>query len=105
MTSSTSARVDRAAIIEHHLDRLLSTRQYPKTICPSEVARAFNTAELRDSGTSVWRDLMPDIRQKVWERRDRGEVEILQKGEVLPEDMALGDIKGPIRARKRQCSG
>lgn len=48
---------------------------------------------------------MPDIRQKVWERRDRGEVEILQKGEVLPEDMALGDIKGPIRARKRQCSG
>lgn len=104
MTSSISARVDRAAIIEHHLDRLLSTRQYPKTICPSEVARAFSAAELHDSGTTEWRDLMPDIRQMVWERRDRGEVEILQKGEILPEDVALEDIKGPIRARKRQYS-
>ena len=45
---------------------------------------------------------MPNIRWKVWERRDRGEVEILQKGEVLPEDTALEDIKGPIRVRKRQ---
>lgn len=102
MTSSTSASVERADIIEHHLDRLLSTRQYPKTICPSEVARALTAAELHDSGASEWRDLMPNIRWKVWERRDRGEVEILQKGEVLPEDIALEDIKGPIRVRKRQ---
>lgn len=45
---------------------------------------------------------MPEIRRKVWERRDRGEVDILQKGQVLPEDMALEDIKGPIRVRTRQ---
>ena len=101
MASTTSTS---AAIIGHHLDRLLSTREYPKTICPSEVARALTPTELHDSGASEWRDLMPDIRILVCERRDRGEVDVLQKGEVLPNGMALEGIKGPIRVRKRQQS-
>jgi len=43
---------------------------------------------------------MPGIRDRVWELRDRGEVEILQKGEVLGWDVGVEDVRGPIRVRK-----
>ena len=82
-----------------HLESLLNAR-HPKTICPSEVARAFSASELKASGTTDWRDLMPQIRQVLWDMRDKGKVEILQKGEIIPERLALEDIKGPIRARR-----
>jgi len=32
--------------------------------------------------------------------RARGEVEVLQEGEVLNNDMMLQDVKGPIRVRR-----
>lgn len=88
-------------IILPHLDRLLSSREYPKTICPSEVARATSSTELAAVGVEEWRDLMPVIREVLWGMRQRGEVEILQRGNVL-HDIELQDIKGPIRARKAQ---
>lgn len=43
---------------------------------------------------------MPEVRQILWEMRHRGEVEILQKGSVIPEEMRLEELKGPIRARR-----
>ena len=88
-------------IVNPHLNRLLSTREYPKTICPSEVARAIPTRELETLGVQNWRELMPKIRETLWGMRQRGEVEILQKGTVL-ENIRLEDIKGPIRARRAQ---
>ena len=84
-----------------HINNLLSSRHYPKTICPSEVARAIRPDDLEDLGIVDWRDLMPDIRQILWSMRERGEVQILQKGIIL-EDIQLHDIKGPIRARRIQ---
>ncbi len=83
-----------------HLNRLLSSREYPKTICPSECARALNADELRASGTSNWRDLMPQIREILWDMRQREEVEILQRGVPIADEIGLEDIKGPIRARR-----
>lgn len=87
-------------VLQSHLNRLLSSRDYPKTICPSEVPRALNSAELDDLGIADWRDLMPAVRKHLWDMRQRGEVEILQKGIPMPETMELQDIKGPIRARR-----
>ncbi|CAF9929933.1 MAG: hypothetical protein HETSPECPRED_007502 [Heterodermia speciosa] len=87
-------------IILPHLDRLLSSREFPKTICPSEIARAVSAKDLELLDISEWRDLMPGIREELWSMRRRGEVEILQRGAVLPEGIELQDIKGPIRARK-----
>ena len=84
-----------------HLDRLLSSRAYPKTICPSEIARAVPSRELEALGLANWRDLMPEIRETLWNMRERGEVEILQKGVVLDKTQ-LQDIKGPIRARRTE---
>jgi hypothetical protein len=85
--------------IQQHLDRLLKARVSPKTICPSEVARALSSADLHGLDLQEWRDAMPTIRERVWEMRDQGLIEILQKGEVLSNDVGLQDVKGPIRVR------
>lgn len=45
---------------------------------------------------------MPRVREVLWAMRQRGEVEILQKGTAIPGTMSLHDIKGAIRARKLQ---
>jgi Protein of unknown function (DUF3253) len=89
-------------ILKVYLDRLLASREPPKTICPSEVARALTSIELATVGVSSWRELMLDIRVMVAKMRDRGEVEVLQKGLVLEGDLgrSLEDIKGPIRVRR-----
>jgi hypothetical protein len=85
--------------IQQHLNRLLKARAHPKTICPSEVARALSSSDLENYNAQEWRDMMPLIRERVWLLRSRGSVEILQKGEVLGDDVGLDDIRGPIRVR------
>lgn len=82
------------------IERLLSSREYPKTICPSEVPRALNTGQLHALGASQWRDLMPQVREMLWDMRQHGHVEILQKGSLVADTIQLEDLKGPIRARK-----
>jgi hypothetical protein len=86
------------SIISRHADCLLSTRPWPKTICPSEIARALSTEELRTLDASEWRDTMGHIRQIMWERREAGQVEVMQKGQVVDVE-SLEDIRGPIRVR------
>ncbi len=50
--------------------------------------------------------MMPAVREQLWEMRARGEVEILQGGQVLAaEGLALEDVRGPIRARWRVGEG
>ncbi|KAL9577748.1 MAG: hypothetical protein Q9212_006169 [Teloschistes hypoglaucus] len=94
-----SANSETREIIQKHLLRLLQSRQYPKTICPSEVARALSKSELSTIGYADWRDLMPLLRSMLFDMRLEGELEVLQKGEVIPEATTLADIRGPIRAR------
>ena len=83
-----------------HLDVLLAKRQHPKTLCPSEVARALSQEELEEAGASQWRDLMPCLRSLCFQLRDEGKLEILQKGNVLPRSQGIRDTSGPIRIRK-----
>ncbi|CBY00661.1 hypothetical protein IAQ61_011574 [Plenodomus lingam] len=85
-------------IVTRHADRLLTARDYPKTICPSEVARALSPAELSTLNAPDWRSTMDAIRAVVWEKREAGEVEVLQKGEVVRVER-LEEIKGPMRVR------
>lgn len=98
-----SANLDDAqkSLIVSHAERLLDARQYPKTICPSEIARAFSASELQTLGVSEWRGTMNVVREVMWEKREAGEVEVLQKGEVVDAEH-LEDIRGPIRVRKVQ---
>ncbi|KUJ15814.1 uncharacterized protein LY89DRAFT_587342 [Mollisia scopiformis] len=89
-------------ILQSHLDRLLQSREYPKTICPSEVARSLTANDLREAGMGSWRDTMTEIRRLAAAMRSRREIEVLQRGIVL--DGELGDnletVVGPIRLRK-----
>lgn len=86
--------------LDAHLERLLSSRAYPKTICPSEVVRSLSAQDLQDAGVPSWRELMPAIRSLVWSKRADGQVEVLQRGEPLAGDVRLQDVRGPIRVRK-----
>ncbi len=95
---STSTREE---LLQSHLNRLLQNRAYPKTICPSEVPRALTAGDLDGAGVSNWRDLMSDVRKLVWQMRDRGEIEILQGGEIMEDTTSLEDVRGPIRIRKK----
>lgn len=42
---------------------------------------------------------MPRIRELVFEMRSRGEAEVLQRGEVIGDEIGLEDVSGPIRVR------
>lgn len=89
-------------VILKHTHRLISARDYPKTICPSEIARALSASELLALNAPDWRATMDIVRELVWELREQGEVEVLQKGEVLDVE-SLSGIRGPIRVRKVQA--
>ena len=94
-----------STIIFPHIHHLLSTRQPPKTFCPSEVARALTSSELQSLSLTTWREAMPLIRELVWELRDRGECEVLQKGEVLGLEVGVGDVRGAVRVRRKVVEG
>jgi len=89
------------------MSRLLSKRVYPSTICPSEVARALKVEELKATGASNWRDLMPMIRELAWERRAgaQRDLEVLQGGQVVPDTVTLSELRGPIRLRAIHHAG
>lgn len=42
---------------------------------------------------------MPRVRTMLFDMRSEGQVEILQKGEVISASTTLDDVRGPIRAR------
>lgn len=87
------------SIVRVRVQDLAEKRDFPKTICPSEVARAFSSEELAQLGAEGWRDTMHPVRQVVWKMRDEGIVEILQRGEVLDVTVRLEEVSGPIRVR------
>ncbi|USW48863.1 Putative winged helix-like DNA-binding domain superfamily [Septoria linicola] len=86
-------------ILKHHLEDFLQRREPPKTFCPSEVARALTTDELRQLQFHEWRDAMPAIRGAAWALRDEGRCEIVQKGKSVG-DIGPEDVRGPIRIRR-----
>ncbi|OJD31731.1 s-adenosylmethionine trna ribosyltransferase [Diplodia corticola] len=88
------------ALLRERLRALLDQRQHPKTICPSEVARSLTAQDLADLGADGWRDLMPVIRILVFEARAASEVEILQRGAIIGQEVPADTIRGPIRVRK-----
>jgi hypothetical protein len=75
--------------LEHRILEMLGTRARGATMCPSEVARA--------EGGEDWRERMEPVREAARRLVARGEVDILQGGQVVDPSTA----KGPIRLRLR----
>jgi hypothetical protein len=78
---------DRA--LEGAILELLAQRGRGKTICPSEAARRV--------APEGWRPLMEPARRAARRLWSRGEVEITQKGRVLPDPSRA---RGAIRIRR-----
>ena len=70
---------------------LARERAPAKTICPSDAARAV--------GGDDWRDLMEGARDIARDLARAGDVEIMQRGEVIDPD---AQWRGPIRIRARR---
>lgn len=87
-------------LLAARLDELLDKRAYPKTICPSEVARSLSSQQLSDAGVSTWRDLMNAVRGLAWFERARGNLEVMQQGARIADNANLENIRGPIRLRR-----
>jgi len=67
---------------------LAGHRAPDRTICPSDAARAV--------GGEGWRSLMDPVREVVRDLARSGEVEVVQRGEVLDPDRPW---RGPVRIR------
>ena len=65
---------------------LARERAPAKTICPSDAARAV--------GGDQWRDLMEQARDIARDLAKAGEVEIMQRGEVIDPDASGADRSG-----------
>lgn len=89
-------------VLTETLQRMVEAREFPKTVCPSEIARALPRDCLERLNCSDWRDAMPAVRTLAWEMRQSGEIEILQKGQPL-DVLSLAEIRGPIRLRIRKA--
>ncbi len=79
--------------LEQTILTLLEQRRAGATICPSEVARAL--------GGPAWRELMDPARAAARRLMAAGEVEITQRGQVVPDPTA---VIGPIRIRRAGAS-
>jgi hypothetical protein len=89
--------------VKPHLERLLTSREWPKTIYPSEAARGSVVRR----GQAEWRDklgaiLCPRFAAMHLTLRYQDQIEILQKGQVLPQSQTLENTTGPIRLRKKK---
>lgn len=73
----------------------LARGRAPKTLCPSEVARAVADDE------EAWRALMPRVREAAAALIAEGLIEATQKGKLIDDPRAA---RGPIRLRLRASS-
>jgi hypothetical protein len=87
------------SFLEKKILSMTEAREYPKTICPSEVARALTRDELQSLDCSDWRAAMDPIRREAWSMKERRLLDITQKGEVVMAHN-LDEIHGPIRLRR-----
>lgn len=87
-------------MLRSKIQAMLEKRDYPKTCCPSEIARALTAEELHQLGCEDWRAAMPVVREEAWKMRAEGALDVTQKGEAVSAE-GLDQIKGPIRLRSK----
>jgi hypothetical protein len=66
-----------------------------KSICPSEVARAFAPPAGTPGSEEAWRPLMPRVRKAALALQAEGRIEILRKGKPVTAE----EVRGVIRLR------
>jgi hypothetical protein len=72
----------------------MAQERFPKTLCPSEVARRYEQGRENQSEES-WRQWMEPLRSAARLLVAAGRLEVLQKNQVVD----AGSARGPIRIR------
>jgi hypothetical protein len=90
--------IDDAAISEKILG-MCSARGAGKSICPSEIARAF------DADVVAWRTLMPDVRRVAGDLASRGLIAVTQRGRSVDAVSSRGAIRLALPAGPKTRSG
>lgn len=87
---TTPSAADRRRRIEATTLALAGHRAPDRTICPSDVARTL--------GGEHWRALMDPVRAAVADLVGRAEIDVMQRGRVVPPEDGW---RGPLRIRLR----
>lgn len=80
-----------------HFTHLLDHCEPPETFRPREVAELLNDTELSNLGYEKAEEALPAIYELAFELREFGHCVIIRKGKILPDDVSLAEIDGPIR--------
>ena len=83
---ATTRRIDAAT------RALLRSRDPGRSICPSDVARIV--------GGSTWRALLPMVRDHAVTMSERGEIEIVRRGQVVTENPTKGVLRYRFTQRR-----
>ena len=86
-------------MLQSKILEMVNKREFPKTCCPSEVARSLTPQELEKLHCTDWRAAMELVRQEAYRLYSENVIHVTQKGEEVGVDK-VGQIKGPIRLRK-----
>lgn len=79
---------------------MLDHTEPPDVFKPSEVAQLLSKKDLESLGYDNWEEALPGVYELAWELREFGDCEILRKGKVLPDNVSLAEIDGPVRIRR-----
>jgi hypothetical protein len=87
--------------MKEYFASMLDNTDPPEVFKPSAVAQMLTDAQLRECGYDKWEDALPAVYELAFEMRTFGDCEILRKGKVVPEDVGVEEIDGPIRIRRK----
>lgn len=83
-----------------HFAHMLDHTEPPAVFKPSEVAACMSKEQVKECGFEKWEEAIPAVYELAFELRAMGDCEILRKGVVIPDDMGIEDLDGPIRIRR-----
>lgn len=86
--------------IRMHFAYMLDFTEPPATFKPLQVAELLTPAQLAKLGYENHFQALPAIYELAWELREFGDCEILQKGKLLPEEVSIPELEGPVRIRR-----
>ncbi|KAF1821792.1 uncharacterized protein K489DRAFT_321439 [Dissoconium aciculare CBS 342.82] len=87
--------------MKEYFASMLDNTDPPEVFKPSAVAQMLTDAQLKECGYDKWEDALPAVYELAFEMRTFGDCEILRKGKVVPEDVGVEEIDGPIRIRRK----
>jgi hypothetical protein len=85
-----------------HFVELLDRVDPPDSFKPRDVVEALTDKQLKELGYKTQEEAIPAVYELAFEMREFGDCDLLRKGQVIPDEVQLRDLDGPIRIRRRE---